>query len=721
MRTLDRALFDCLPDIALLLSPDGQRVQLNLMASQKLGWTADEALPLGQVVTACDAVAVRRSLSGVEPVEYEVSLLDATGQTVPVEVRQQPVRFGGGQAYLALARDLRRRRQAAMILDTRYRIVAENTSDWEFWLSPHGHFFYCSPSCREVTGREAWEFESDPDLIFGLVHPADSTRFSELWITSMREQLGPVAFEFRIQRADGQTRWMEHSSRPVFDSQGNFLGFRGSHRDVTEQRRAQQERDRLAAVVEHSPESILITDGSGTILYVNRSFTAQTGWPRHEAVGRQVDLLLRDDPAALRAVLDAVKEGADWSGSYLKTRKDGSTLHIDATVKSLGVEQGTFVWGERDVTQQRRLEQQLRHSQKMEAIGTLAGGIAHDFNNILSGILGYASLLKLNAGPSGETYEAADVIEKAARRAAELTRQLLGFARGGKHQHVPVSVRRAAESVLQLLCRTIDPTVRLETDFCEGDPRIMGDPAQVELVLLNLMINARDAIGEGPGTIWVSTRVTGERLVLAVRDTGCGIAPADVARIFEPFFTTKEKGQGTGMGLAMVYGIVQNHGGSIRVDSAPGRGSTFIVEFPCAAAEVPESDPAVDSRPCSGHGVILVVDDDELVRRMLGSLLRRLGYQVVFAADGQEACSYYAEHRERVDLVVLDMMMPAMSGPECFRGLRAINPEVRVILSTGYCLNDRAQELLDMGAVDFIQKPYQLDELSATVARALAG
>jgi signal transduction histidine kinase/CheY-like chemotaxis protein len=386
--------------------------------------------------------------------------------------------------------------------------------------------------------------------------------------------------------------------------------------------------------------------------------------------------------------------------------------------------------------EQRLTEASLRQAQKLEAIGLLAGGVAHDFNNLLVGIIGYSDLLAESAEPGSLAEEASQVIGQAARRAAELTRQLLAFARKGKQRDEPVDLHALVEEVSRLLSRTLGKDIQVARRPGATNPCVVGDPGQLQQVVLNLVVNARDAMPQG-GTLTLETsnRVLdevraaalglppGEYTVLAVGDTGIGIAAAIRERIFEPFFTTKEGERGTGMGLAMVYGIVKNHGGAIRIDSVEGQGSRFEVWLPTGPAAphlTAAPPPSSLSTSPRGQGRVLVVDDEEVVRRTAARLLRKLGYQPVEAAGGQEAIDWLQAHRGEVDVVLLDVGMPGMDGLSCFGRLREIEPGLRVVISSGFAEGGQVQAMLDLGAVDSVPKPYTPAELGQALARALA-
>jgi signal transduction histidine kinase len=381
--------------------------------------------------------------------------------------------------------------------------------------------------------------------------------------------------------------------------------------------------------------------------------------------------------------------------------------------------------------QQAALEAQ-RQSQKLEAVGLLAGGVAHDFNNLLAAILGHADLLAMEATPGSEVEEAARTISQAAQRAAELTRQLLAFARLGQHRQERVDLHALVTEATTLLGRTLDKSIRIETRLLAPEHHVLGDPGQLTQVIVNLAVNARDAMPEG-GTLSLETSArraataggasgppAGEWLELEVRDGGIGIPPQHLERIFEPFFTTKPEGRGTGLGLATVYGIVKAHGGEVRVESRPGQGSRFTVRLPLAAgAAAPAPKPA--EPPRHGSGVVLVVDDEALVGRTAGRMLSSLGYRPVLVPGGQEALDWLAAQGTRPLAVLLDLGMPGMDGATCFRLLRERHPGLPVIICSGFARNARAQQLLDAGAIGFLEKPYRTAELADALAAAGPG
>ena len=480
---------------------------------------------------------------------------------------------------------------------------------------------------------------------------------------------------------------------------------------------------------------------NGELIYANRTFTeimGQGALPDVQAGGysEPYGILTRDGrpyPEDRLPFVRALQEKRVVVVDDISIRRpDRSLVHVRAFARPSALADGTIthvVIAFFDITREveaelARLESEQRavRSQRLEAIGTLAGGIAHDFNNLIFGVKLLAA--ELAAGETNpHKRESLHMIDDITERSAVLTRSLLGFARRGKHRAVPVSMNAIIEAMRELLTRTLtDVEIGFEIDAAQRGT-VIGDQAQLEQVVMNLVVNARDAARENGGRVVVRTRSANGQVILEVCDNGPGI-PEDLReRVFEPYFTTKTQGsdRGTGLGLATVFGIVDSHGGSIEI--GPGldaAGSTLRVFFPAAAAAadpiMPRSETAVRT---VGSGTILIVDDDLMVRRAVGVTLRQLGYATYEAASGIEAVDLYREHHDKIRGVVLDVIMPVMSGRATYAAMRAVDPSVKVLLMSGYTMNDDVQVLLDEGACGFVAKPYSVETLARSLSEIL--
>ena len=519
----------------------------------------------------------------------------------------------------------------------------------------------------------------------------------------------------------------------------------GQITDITQRKDAEEalrrEKDFSSRILAVANILIAVLDRTGKIVFFNRKCEEVTGWLEREVRGKAIwDLLLPERIVTpIRKAFSRLdeKDITPFHESPWKTR-DGRERNIRWNNSLTRDERGEVVWviwTGVDVTEQRQLEEQLRHIQKMDAVGTLAGGIAHDFNNIIQAIVGYTSVLKAQIGDAGTGMEEIDAIERAGLRASDLTAQLLGFARGGKYEVRPVDFNQVVRKVVSMIRHTFDRSIEIRTDLADGLPNVEGDAGQLEQTVLNLCINARDAMPAG-GTLTLKTRnesvsgeeersqgsvPPGEYISLLISDTGMGIPPENIPRIFEPFFTTKEPGKGTGMGLAMAYGIVKNHGGFLDVTSEPGLDTTFRVLLPASSKDVPPStDPVPDLPAAGGTETILFVDDEETLRLLAVEMLGRLGYRVLTAGNGFEAVTTYTERRKEIAVVILDMIMPGMGGEETFYRLKDIDPSVRILLSSGYAVEGRPHGLLMAGAAGFLQKPYRVGTLASSL-RSIIG
>ncbi len=496
----------------------------------------------------------------------------------------------------------------------------------------------------------------------------------------------------------------------------------------------------LVTAVEQAGDSIVITDRRWTILYVNPAFERLSGFSREEVLGSTMDILrspLHGDDF-YREIHRRLEGGGRWSGRFTSRRKDGSLREVESTISPVRDGSGAvvkFVSVSRDVTREMEMEKRLRQAEKFEAIGTLTGGIAHDFNNILAIITGYAEL-SLHDLPQGSGLrENLLEVTTAVRRARDLIRQLLSFTRPDDTSPGVISPAPVAKECLKLLRGALPSTITFRTDIAAETEKILGNATQIHQILMNLCANAAHAMRDRGGTLDVSLKSAametnletvggelpaGTYVLLTVGDTGHGMDDGTLRRIFDPYFTTKPKGEGTGMGLSVVHGIVRSLGGGMQVESEPARGSTFKVYLPCVKGGRDDFLLAPMQGLLPGEGSILFVDDEPALGASAKALLERLGYRVTCAASPVEALQRFREAPRDFDLVITDQTMPEMTGAVLAGKILALRPDVPVVLCTGYSEFIGEGEAKSLGIREFLVKPVDLQRLAAVVRRALS-
>ncbi len=584
-----------------------------------------------------------------------------------------------------------------------------------------------SPNAKLIHGgKPVYGTHSD------LVENIDSVRSDEgllaIGVVPVNYQDRPVA---AINVASHSHSVIPSAARDGLENLAAQIGSAIARFRAEEALRKSEEKYRL--LVERSPFAVVITDVTGKVIEANQRACEATGMPKEQIIGAQgMERLIPRDEATIRKISDNLINPSAVEGIVVETKK-GRSLRVSTVVFSQDplLLYSTF----EDITEQRRLQQQLQQSQKMEAIGRLAGGVAHDMNNILGAIMGSASMLKLETPEDDRRAEDIATILDACRKGRSLTRDLLGFARKGKYIKERISLNDVAKEAEALLTRTISKKIVVEMQLNPELEIVEGDRSQIVHALMNVCINAADAMRD-VGTLNITTKnvtldrppeaavsefTPGRYVRLDIVDTGVGMSKEMLKQVFEPFFTTKEKGQGTGLGLSMVYGVVKNHGGLITIESEERVGTTvsfFLPVLKHSSLEIVEAKQRqLDT--LRGQGGILVVDDEEMVRNSTRRLLVRLGYTVLVAASGQEALILYRENRREISLVILDLIMPEMDGVETFEALRAIDDDVRVLISSGYSKDERVERMLSRGKVGFVSKPFDAAALAEHVNKAM--
>jgi PAS domain S-box-containing protein len=503
--------------------------------------------------------------------------------------------------------------------------------------------------------------------------------------------------------------------------------------EIAERRRAEEalrdSEERYRTLFETSRDVIYITAREGEFIDVNQAGLDLFGYTRDEMIGMNAREIYVDPKDRSLFQQEIERQGAVTDYEVRFRTKNGTQMDCLLTASVREAKDGSILGYQgiiRDITERKRLEAQLQQAQKMEAIGTLAGGIAHDFNNLLMGIQGNVSLILSDMDTSDPHYERLQNTEKQIQSGAKLTSHLLGYARKGRYEVKPISLNRLVEETSETFART-KREVTIHRELATDLFAVEADPGQVEQVLWNLFINAADAMPSGGELILRTTNVThmdmkgklydpvpGDYVLLTVTDTGTGMDKEITGRIFDPFFTTKERGRGTGLGLASTYGIVKGHRGYIDVASRKGKGTTFKIYLPASEKRVYEAFKHLD-RLVTGTETVLLVDDEEAIRQVGQELLQAMGYDVLLAGNGEEAVELYERHSDNIDLVLLDIVMPQMGGAETYERMKEINPDVKVLLLSGYSIDGEATDILKRGCNGFIQKPFTMKELSGRI------
>ena len=741
-------------DAVITTDRSGRVRSMNSVAEALTGWTEAEASgrPCGEVFRVFSEETGEQAAGIVERVLREGVVIGLAnhselerrdGSRLPVEDSGAPIRDATGAVtgVVLVFRDVsaeRANQRALRESENRFRRLAENAPDiiYRYEFAPVRRFSYVSPAATPITGYTPEEFYADPDLGVRITPPERRPVVEKLF---RGEQVLEPSREVEWICKDGRLITVEVHDTPVYDEAGALVAIEGIARDITERRRNEEALRRLSLVVEQAPVSIVITDKDANIEYVNPAFTAITGYTRDEVLGKNPRILQSGEtpPEVYRDLWSAVTAGREWRGEFRNKTKDGRVFCERAVIAPLLDSRGKithFVGIKEDITENRKLEQQLLQAQKMEAVGRLAGGVAHDFNNLLTVINGYSELLRDRLAEGDPLRDMAEQIRRAGERAADLTQQLLAFSRKQPARPQPLSLNELVSQSKGMLERLLGEDIELITRLAPGLGLVMADPGQMHQILMNIAVNARDAM-PGGGTLTVETAnvevdhgyaglasdaVPGSYVVLAITDTGIGMDAETRERIFEPFFTTKEVGKGTGLGLSTVYGIVRQYGGWITVSSEPDRGSTFRIHLPRmpdATAVTWETEPK--SAVAGGSETILVVEDQAEVRKFAVAVLNGLGYRVLEAARGEDALLIAGRHAGPIQLLLTDAVMPGMTGMELAVRLRSSRPDMAAIFMSGYGESVIARDGMISPDVNYLAKPFSADLLARKVREAL--
>jgi PAS domain S-box-containing protein len=608
--------------------------------------------------------------------------------------------------------------------------LIDSIPDPIYFKDSRGFYLGCNKAFGTFVGKEKDEIISNTAA--NVLNPelAQVSHMEDLKVLSSGEA---TESEGWVEAADGTPVYHSTVKVPYLESSAGSSGMIGVSRNITKRIRMEQELKRLAVVVEQSTESIMITDVSGAILYVNAAFESTTGYSSAEVVGLSPSILTsgKHDTAFFRKLWDAISAGKTWEGCITNVTKDGTLYHEEAVIYPIRDHAGklmNYVAISRDITKELAIENQLRQQQKMNAIGELAGGVSHDFNNILTAILGYVALCMNVVDEESKVYGYLNEIVKAGDRAAKLVRQILTFSRQEEQEFHAVDLQSVIEDSVNMVRSTLEKKVVVELDIGSVCEPILGDTTQLQQVMINLCTNASHALKEEAGGVLrvvlkqveVSEHNSDEKDMMdlepgsyayvTVEDTGCGMSSALMERIFEPYFTTKRKGEGTGFGLSIVHGIVQKHHGRISVESEVGKGTRFSLFFPVLQGDVEEKEeirPSVSSK----RGRVLFVDDDSAVLSMGKKILESFGCHVATATNGRGALEILRQQADAFDTLITDYSMPEMNGHELISACLELRPDLQCILCSGYMEKVEGEGLKKLRNTLFMTKPIDWKKL----------
>ncbi len=732
---------DNLAEEVFWMTPNGRIWNVNDVACEKLGYTREELLSLS--VADFDPIfpkeawqpfweALKRSKS----LQFESLHKTKDGYVFPIEIIAKYFNYNGLEYDCAIVRDVTQHKnleKALQASEELFRTLCDFAPIGIVRTDGAGHIIYSNPSMEQITEMAAAELTGEGWI--KLIHPEDLQEVTKV-INSATNTGRFFSVEHRVLTPRGRILWVRALGTPINSPDGAFLGHVGTVEDITERRRA-EEALRLAEktfrdLLETVQLVAILLDRDGNMTFCNDYLLNLTGWEKEALLGRNwIDLCIPyEERERMKTVFAAVIKGDEvvlHHENSIVTRdgKEHLILWNNTILHDLeGKITGTASIGI-DITEQKNLEAQLRQAQKMEAVGQLAGGIAHDFNNILSAIMGYAYLVQSRLDSNDPSRDDMDQILDSVHRAAEVTHSLLAFSKKQSMNSKLVLITAIVKTSEKMLSRVIGEDITINTVLSCNEVKCIVDAGQIEQVLMNLATNARDAMPKG-GRLTLSTECLemddsfiqahgygrlGRFALISVSDTGVGMSKETVAKIFEPFFTTKETGKGTGLGLAMAYGIVKQHNGYIDVYSEVGKGTTFRIYLPAAESKEEEIKTTVELLPSGGTETILVTEDSEKLRQLSETILSQYGYKVILAQDGDEAIEKFIENKDVIQLVLLDMIMPKKSGKEVYDEIKRIKLDIKVIFVSGYTADRIDKEVLAEKNAKFIFKPVSPKDL----------
>lgn len=594
---------------------------------------------------------------------------------------------------------------------------------------------FWSDEVYRIFGLDAEHFKPSVQKFIQQIHPDDRELVTQNYLKAVTERT-TYEVTHRILLSDGTVKFVHERCITTYNKHNKPIRSLGTVQDITERVQTEEANKRLATAIDQTADVIVITDTNGIIQYVNPAFEKLTGYPKETAIGLNPSVLQsgKHQPSFYRELWNTISSGRVWHGNLINKKKNGELFTEEATITPVIDGSGeiiNYVAVKHDISRELELEQQLRQAVKMEAMGTLAGGIAHDFNNILGAILGYTRMAMDDLSTESQPYQDLCKVTQSGERAADLVRQILLFSRHQEQGFIPVKIQFLINEAMKMLRASLPASITLKENIEQECPAIMADPTQIHQIIMNLCTNARQAMLAEGGTLTISLSQRdirqeektaadtkpGQYVQLTIKDTGKGIAKNTLIRIFDPFFTTKEIGKGTGLGLAVVHGIVKSHHGSITVESELQQGTRFTILLPMATTEPKSESPKNDQTIPGGTEYILVVDDEPNILMLRKRLLLSQGYQVSTFSSSIEALASFKKDPFKYDLLLTDMTMPDMDGMQLTANIKELRPTIPAILCTGNSELIDKEKAAAYGFHDFLEKPIKPITLKKTLRR----
>jgi PAS domain S-box-containing protein len=734
-----RLAFHLSPDAITLSGEDGRLVEVNQGFCVSTGYNRGEVIGRDPVEVGLwknpeERIQLRSQLLDAGRVDLkEIEYVHKNGQTIQARVSAVRFEFDGCTYFLSICHDISK-------FKAQQKALEQAEQQWRQTFDAITDLITVQDRERRVllanrAARDYFKTEKSGNHACLRLHACEDKPCPTCPIEQTFREKTPQSSVVHLDKS-GTSFFV--STHPIFNGQKEPDQVVLIARDITREITLEKERILLAVAIEQSTEAVIITDPRARIRYVNKAFERTTGYTRDEAMDKNPRFLQsgKHDRIFYQQMWSTLLSGKTWHGRLINRRKNGELLEEEASISPVVDSQGeliNYIAVTRDITHEKELEQQLQQAQKLEAIGTLAGGIAHDFNNILGAILGFAEMASMQLPEKHPARNDISSIISASHRAVDLVRQILTFSRQDRTEFHPVKLQYILKESIKLLTASLPATITLHQQIDNHCPPVLGDPTLLHQVILNLCTNAKHAIGENKGTIKISLSVCENNadadlplspaidacVVLEVADDGCGMDAETKKRIFDPFFTTKPKNKGTGLGLAVTHGIIQQHQGTIQVRSAPGQGTSFRIFLPLLDQAVLPEEMDVPLDLPRGEEHIVLVDDEESLADIFRRILVDLGYRVTMFTSSPKAFGYVEENSADIDLLITDMTMPAMTGIDLALRVQELKPGLPIILCTGFSEAIDQAEATRLGFSAFLLKPISQHKLARTVDRLL--